>query len=417
MRIVPDSHDLLRFRSVWTRRRFIQAALAAGVGAFVPALGGCSQTPSAGAIREALAVLRSRRVKPPSLEGFREFRGVVHSHTNLSHDSTGTPGEILEAARTANLDFLVTTDHYTPRIFTEGIQGLQGSVLVLRGLEAPLGCTRGAGIARRCGSVLALGLRQALDPGAFARREDLFAAIRSQGALSIVAHPRGVPDPGYFDLADGMEIYDIADAMRERIVDVPRYFLEFALAPAAYQEELLLPIVERADWHLAQWDLLTRTRRLVGLAGNDAHQNLTVFGRRVDPYDAVFRAVNTHILASSLSPESLVEALRVGRCFSSFNLLADAAGFQFVVRDGENGPVVGLMGDEVSIQDGLVLEVRSPVPAVIELFRDGTPIRRQEGRQLRHAVDRPGVYRVEVSLKVVDRWRPWIFANPIYVRA
>jgi len=24
---------------------------------------------------------------------------------------------------------------------------------------------------------------------------------------------------------------------------------------------------------------------------------------------------------------------------------------------------------------------------------------------------------VEVSLRVVDRWRPWIFANPIYIRA
>jgi hypothetical protein len=136
----------------------------------------------------------------------------------------------------------------------------------------------------------------------------------------------------------------------------------------------------------------------------------------VDPYDAVFRAVNTHILAAFLSAESLVETIRAGRCFASFNLLADAAGFQYVLRDGENGPVVGLMGDEISIQDGLVLEARSPVPGVIELFRDGTPIRRLEGRHLMHAVDRPGVYRVEVSLRVLDRLRPWVLANPIYVR-
>ena len=54
---------------------------------------------------------------------------------------------------------------------------------------------------------------------------------------------------------------------------------------------------------------------------------------------------------------------------------------------------------------------------VLTLLRDGVPIRREEGRLLRHGVDRPGVYRVEVSLRVVDRWRPWIFANPIYVRA
>jgi hypothetical protein len=136
----------------------------------------------------------------------------------------------------------------------------------------------------------------------------------------------------------------------------------------------------------------------------------------VDPYDAVFRAVNTHILASSLSAESLVEALRAGRCFASFNLLADANGFQCVVREGETGPVVALMGDEVSLQEGLVLEARTPVPSVIELFRDGTPIRRLEGRHLRHAVDRPGVYRVELSLRVLDRVRPWVLGNPVYIR-
>ena len=62
---------------------------------------------------------------------------------------------------------------------------------------------------------------------------------------------------------------------------------------------------------------------------------------------------------------------------------------------------------------------RDPLRAYnrVELLRDGVPIRRQEGRELLHPVDRPGVYRIEVSLWVVDRWLPWIFSNPIYVRA
>jgi hypothetical protein len=126
--------------------------------------------------------------------------------------------------------------------------------------------------------------------------------------------------------------------------------------------------------------------------------------------------MNTHLLAASLSAESVVEALRAGHCFSSFNLLADAAGFQFVIRDGQDGTVVGLMGDEVSMENNLVLEVQSPVPGIIELFRDGTPIRRLDAHTLTHAVDRPGVYRVEVSLPVLDRLRSWVIANPIYVR-
>ena len=416
---------------MWSRRRFVQAALAAGLGAFITAVGGCS-SPSVGALREALQALRRQRIAPPPLEGYRDFRGVVHAHTELSHDSTGTIEEILKAASSAKLDFLITTDHYTPRIFTDGLEGRRGSLLVVRGVEIPLGCTRQGGLTRRCASVLAMGLRVPLVPGPDGQwdLDELFKAIRSQGALAIIAHPRGLMNASYFRYADGLEICDLADTVRDRLVDVPRFLLDFLLDYDEYQDEILLPlIVERSNWNLVEWDRFTKTRRFVGLAGNDAHQNLKVFGRQADPYALTFRAVNTHVLAplgvaESLRPlapplttGNLMGALRAGRCFVSFNLLADAAGFRFAVRDGDGGPVVALMGDEVLLKDGLILAAQCPVPGALELLRDGVPIRRQEGRELLYPVDRPGVYRIEVSLRVGDRWRPWIFANPIYVRA
>ena len=411
-----------------TRRRFFQAALAAGVGALAPAVGGCTPTSSAQKTNEALAAIRVQRVAPSPLEGYGEFRGVVHAHTGLSHDSTGTNGQILEAAHLAKLDWLITTDHYTPRIFTEGLEGIRDHVLVVRGVELPLGCMRGEGIARRCGSVLGIGLRAPLDPDRYATKEDLLTAIRAQGALAIIAHPRGVPDPHYFDLADGMEIYDIADTIRERLVEIPRYLLAAPFLTSEYETELFLPIAERSNWPLVQWDRLTQTRRFVGLAGNDAHQNLSFLGWQVDPYALIFRSLNTHVLIPLATKENrfltsppttakLVNALRAGRCFASFNLLADAAGFRFTAHTEETGAVVAVLGDEASLQEGLLLIAQSPVPGAIELLRDGVPIRRQEGRELRYRVDRTGVYRVEVSLWVVDRWRPWILANPIYVRA
>src|SRR5438309_1283329 len=74
-----------------------------------------------------------------------------------------------------------------------------------------------------------------------------------------------------------------------------------------YQDEILLSlIVERSNWNLVEWDRFTKTRRFIGLAGNDAHQNLSVFGRQADPYALIFRAVNTHILA----PLGVAESLR-----------------------------------------------------------------------------------------------------------
>ncbi|HEX9284923.1 MAG TPA: hypothetical protein VF879_04560, partial [Nitrospirales bacterium] len=162
--------------------------------------------------------------------------------------------------------------------------------------------------------------------------------------------------------------------------------------------------------------------------GNDAHQNLSLLGRQIDPYAVIFQCLNTHILvplatkenrflATPSPSEKLVTALRAGRCFASFNLLADAAGFRYTAHAGEKGGLVAVMGDEASLDEGLLLVAQSPIPGAIVLLRNGVPIRRQVGRELRYRVDRTGVYRIEVSLWVVDRWRPWILANPIYVRA
>src|SRR5438132_7242228 len=98
----------------------MQGALAAGVGFLGYTLGAWTTKSPLQAVRDARVNFRADRTALPSLEGFVEFRGVVHAHSHLSHDSTGTAGELLDAARQAKLDFLVLTDHYTPRIFTEG---------------------------------------------------------------------------------------------------------------------------------------------------------------------------------------------------------------------------------------------------------------------------------------------------------
>jgi hypothetical protein len=403
---------------VWTRRRVIQAGVALGISLLWPAFT-YSPKSSLQAVRDALMVLRRQRLVLSPLEGLIEFRGVLHAHTSLSHDSHGTVEEIIAAARQARLHFLITTDHYTTRIYSEGIQGVHNSVLVIRGVEIGMGCTRSSGLTRRCGSVLAFGCRDPLmaDDRNGWDWEALFKTIRAQRGLSIIAHPRGLPDSGYFKQADGMEIYDIADAMREKIIDVPRELLQFALTSDKYPEEIMLAVVERMNWHLAQWDTLTRDRRFVGVAGNDAHQNLALLGRQLDRYDLIFRALNMHVLAPSLTEENIIAGLREGRCFASFGLLGDAAGFQFIAREIPTGAQRAVLGGELKMQDGLVLEVQSPIPGSLILLRDGVPIRREEGRLLRHGVDRPGVYRVEVALRVLDRWRPWIFANPIYIRA
>jgi hypothetical protein len=42
-------------------------------------------------------------------------------------------------------------------------------------------------------------------------------------------------------------------------------------------------------------------------------------------------------------------------------------------------------------------------------------IREEIDQDLTGGVSEPGVYRVEAYLRVLGKYRPWIFSNPIYV--
>ena len=57
------------------------------------------------------------------------------------------------------------------------------------------------------------------------------------------------------------------------------------------------------------------------------------------------------------------------------------------------------------------------MPAYIRLLRQGQEVARLEGQaDFEFEVKEPGAYRLEAWLKLDGEWRPWIFANPLYVR-
>ncbi|MGH7274432.1 MAG: PHP domain-containing protein, partial [Nitrospiria bacterium] len=125
-----------------------------------------------------------------SLEGYKDLRGAIHVHSYISHDSRGTPEEIIQGAKETDLDFIVMTDHDSPRIFKEGMQGRYEGVLVIRGMEVIKGCR---GTADMCASVLAIGLANYFDhrPLTF---QQVLDEVNGQGGIAFVAHPRGWQD-------------------------------------------------------------------------------------------------------------------------------------------------------------------------------------------------------------------------------
>lgn len=236
----------------------------------------------------------------------REFRGIIHCHSLYSHDSKGTYEEILAAAKAARIDFICMTDHPPKddpgRSLREGWNGLHDGVLFIQGAEL-------AGA-----NLLALGIREPVHGDGPAKKME---AIHAQGGLAFVSHPEEVVDWGTYATADGMEIYNVHAAFK-RWQKNPR-FLRDTLRMVKEDPERLFSLVQDLDPDvLARWEGMNKGRRFPGIAGNDSHQNVNLMGVQLDPYPRAFRFVSTRVLATELTEEAILEALRKGRCGVGF---------------------------------------------------------------------------------------------------
>ena len=255
---------------------------------------------------------------PPAL---REYRGIVHCHSLHSHDSKGTYEEILAAAKAAKIDFIVMTDH-PPKAdetipFREGWRGPRDGVLFIQGAEY-------AGQ-----HLLAVGTREPVHGSAAEKIE----AIRRQGGLSFISHPEEVEDWTPYARADGMEIYNVHAALKKRLKE-PGFVAEVYRA-VKEDPERSFSLLQRLDPDvLSRWDAFNRSRPFVGIAANDAHQNTTFFGLRLDPYPRAFRFVTTRVRAQALTEKGILDALRAGRCRVVFGDEPDPKDVETVVVGG-----------------------------------------------------------------------------------
>ncbi|OPX21802.1 MAG: hypothetical protein B1H02_07070 [Candidatus Latescibacteria bacterium 4484_107] len=346
---------------------------------------------------------------------------MIHIHS-IHSDGSGTMPQIIEAGQLADLDFLIVTDHDTLEAKAAGWEGWHERLLVLVGEE----------VASQNQHCLALGLEAEIGGGFLHRRyrrghrsadpeppRRILERIGEQDGLSFIVHPHGRYRPFFSmrsyewkewgsDRFDGMEIWSY---MFDWVRHFRFYkFRKFYRDPDA---QITGPFPET----LAMWDRLCRTRRIVGIAGVDAHAKTkrTPFGTLVVfPYKKLFRTIRTHILSQegfsgqwADDARIVYRALREGHCFGAYDLLSSSEGFRFLLRS-ECG--TAMMGDEMPFCEDAQIEIVVPRRASIRLLRNGKEIRRVEGDSLRFRAKTPGVYRTEVALG----GRPWIYSNPIY---
>jgi hypothetical protein len=375
-----------------------------------------------GRLGAAVEALNAGRAGAPPDERFDEYAGVFHVHSSLGGHSTGTLEEVVRAASSERLAFVVMTEHPSPLVNTAAatLSGVHEGVLFVGGSE--LAASDG-------GRIFVVPGMSA--PAQNPPLQELVTRAKSEGRLAVVGYPEEIRDwrlSGY----DSVEVYNLYTNAKR--INYATLLFDGLWSYCGRPELLFARFYERPVESLRRWDELNAagTQRVYALAGNDAHANVglslreqtgrELFGVRLDPYERSFRVVRNHVLlekGARLDAESLLAALRAGRGFVAFDLFGDSNGFRFTA---DNGTERRTLGEEIQLPaNGAVrLTARSPVKCRTVFFRDGQAVREvPDSAQAEMTADRKGVYRVEVYLDQLGSLlagKPWIISNPIFVR-
>ncbi len=261
---------------------------------------------------------------------------------------------MLEGARSAQLDFLVLTDHFDGD--RDGPLPARERAGLYPGAEGrPLLVLVGAELGTQDGHLVALAVSRAPATRGRGARE-IIERIHADGGFAIVSHPFSHGGFRAWDAAfDGLEVHNNATAIRRMVGPLlPLRLLRLALD----RDSVMKRMLTRPTRELDRWEaLLASGRRVVGLSGADAHQNLSLLGWRLDPYPEIFKAVQTVCPDGPLTAEYLWSALREGDCWIRYTLYAERASEAKEVRF-PSGRV------ELQLDEGRrVLEIRNPPPA------------------------------------------------------
>jgi hypothetical protein len=369
-------------------------------------------------LQNSIQQLASQRVSQPTESGYVDYPGVIHVHTSLGGHSTGNFAELIAAARANQLAFVIMTEHPQAAFDTSAmtLSGDHGGVLFVNGNEV----------------ATANGDRLLLIPGSASAAsmntqstQEIIEKQKSSSGLAFAAYPTESQTwPG--SSINGVEIYNLFTNARHYNPLVG--FFDGIWSYGSYPNLMFANFFVRPTENLKRWDdaVSAGNRRLVAIAGNDAHSNIGLslndasgkqwLGVKLDPYERSFRTVRTHVLISKdkgLSRESLLEAISQGHCYISFDLFSDPKGFKFLVENSDK-----IMGDEIARTGGLTLKAGAPLACQFVLLKNGVVVDQKAGTTADFPIDSAGSYRLEVyldSLPAPAKGQPWILSNPIYV--
>jgi hypothetical protein len=329
----------------------------------------------------------------PALEfpDLRDYRGIFDLRIR---DANLDQGAVADQAKSAQIDFIMIGDRARPGATDYGIGGFTSAILFIPGASFPVDG----------GDIIAINPRAPIDLSK--PSGELVGAIHDQGGVAIAAGPSEFKSAGDYALADGIEIYNQNAAWKAENQSTLYWRAVFLST-----DRFLLGLVPRPDQNLENYDKLASASRVTLVAGMGAPDNLTVAGSKVGTLAQLFLFYTTHLLSPERSIDPIVDALKRGHAYVSFDILGYVGEFAFFARDGETKT---MMGEEVHLTPSLKLQAELPGSAEkIVLLRDGEQASATENAQtLEFAPIQSGTYRLEAYRK----GHLWILSNPVYVR-
>ena len=351
-------------------------------------------------------------------------RGSLHVHTARS-DGTGSAEDVAAAAGGAGLQFVVLMDHGDgtrqpdPPVYRSG-------VLVIDAVE----------ISTTGGHYGALGLGRA--PYRLAGEpRDVVDDVTRLGGFGIVTHPDS--PKAQLRWRDWSLPFDAIEWLNADSEWRNEGFLGVARALFTYWwrgPETVVAGFDRPDAPFGEWDTVAQYRRVIGVAGHDAHARIGPRGNwepgdndvslKIPGYETAFRAFAVRVRLpapltgdASNDASALITAIKAGHLYTVIDALASPAAFRFEARSGSR---VASGGDDLAVGDAAILEAEvTRVPGVsLVLRRNGRVITASDSGRLRfeHAASTASaVYRVEAKLPDAPGTPPvpWIVGNPIFV--
>ena len=346
----------------------------------------------------------------------------LHMHTTYS-DGSGTHTDIVNAALESELDAVITTDH---NVLVNGPAGYyqagERRVLLLVGEEIHDQTAN-----PQKNHLLVFGTERELAKLA-EDTQRLVNSVNEVGGLAFIAHPVDPAAPAFNEPDISWEKWEIKHFTGIELWNAMSEFKSLMRSWISAVFYVYNPrLVARGPFPAAieRWDkLLEGGKKIVAIGGSDAHAFKVSLGpirRTVFPYKFHFQAVNTHLMIHEpLNGEYnhdralILEALAQGHAFIGYDLPAPTRGFRFTAQGKDQ---TAWMGDEVTLDQGVTLQINLPQRAECRLIFNGRAIKTWTKREIcSHITTEPGVYRVEVYLNYLGKKRAWIFSNPIYVR-